>query len=191
MANFPVGKSKARAGSVVAIAVALGLGLAACSSDEGATPSTPSPKAPTASGATASPSAASQIGQPVTVGNFTYTFQSVKSIGKTLSTDEGESEAQGEFVVVTMTVKNNSGSAQNVTASDFTAVTAGNHAVEAQENDSVIANGSNPAFREGIGAGKSAEVKLVFDFSPTLKTPVTQMLIKEPGSTKTVTVQLA
>ena len=157
MANSPVGKSKARAGSVVAIAVALGLGLAACSSDEGATPSTPSPKAPTASGATASPSAASQIGQPVTVGNFTYTFQSVKSIGKTLSTDEGESEAQGEFVVVTMTVKNNSGSAQNVTASDFTAVTAGNQAVEAQENDSVIANGSNPAFREGIGAGKSAE----------------------------------
>ena len=138
-----------------------------------------------------SPSAASQIGQPVTVGNFTYTFQSVKSIGKTLSTDEGESEAQGEFVVVTMTVKNNSGSAQNVTASDFTAVTAGNQAVEAQENDSVIANGSNPAFREGIGVNKSAEVKLVFDFSPTLKTPVTQMLIKEPGSTKTVTVQLA
>ena len=191
MAKLFIGTSRVRAASLAALALTAGLGLAACSSDQGGTPSTPSAKAPTSPSAAASSAAASEIGKPITVGNFTYTFESVKSVGKTLSTDEGESMAQGEFVVVTMKVTNNSGSAQNVTASDFTAVTAGNQAVEAQENDSVIANGTNPAFREGIGAGKSAEVKLVFDFSPTLKTPVTQMLIKEPGSTKTVTVRLA
>ena len=187
MQSFGVGTSRPRSLAIATIALAGGLALAACSSDSGSAPSTPSVKSPTSE--TAAPATeGSQLGQPVTVGSFTYTIESVKNIGKTLSSDEGESLAQGEFVVVKMAVTNNGSAPANVVASNFTATTANGQAVQAQENDSVIANGTNPAFRQGIGAGKTEQVSLVFDFSPAPKSPVTQIEITDNGETVAIKI---
>lgn len=188
MQSFGVGTRRPRSLAIAAVALAGGLTLAACSSDSGSAPSTPSVKAPTSE--TAAPATEdSQLGQPVTVGSFTYTIESVKNIGKTLSSDEGESLAQGEFVVVKMAVTNDGSAAANVVASNFTATTANGQSVQAQENDSVIANGTNPAFRQGIGAGKTEQVSLVFDFSPAPKSPVTQLEITD--GVQTVAIKVA
>lgn len=183
---------RSRTISVLAVVAAAGITLAGCSSGSGSSPSTPTPKDPTeTSAAPASPQASGAIGKPVTVGSFTYTIESVKAVGKTISSAQGESLAQGEFVVVKMKVKNDSGSKQQVLASNFSAVTANSQAVEAQENDSVIVNGTNPAFRDGIAPGQTADVALVFDFSPAPTTPVNQVLIKDPATNQTVTVRVA
>lgn len=119
---------------------------------------------------------------------MTYTVESAKNIGKKLSSDEGESMAQGEFVVITMKVANNGSAPANVVASNFTASTASGQSVQAQENDSIIANGTNPAFREGIAAGKAEPVSLVFDFSPAPKSPVTTLVITDGGQSATITL---
>ena len=119
---------------------------------------------------------------------MTYNVESSKNIGKKLSSDEGESMAQGEFVVITMKVTNNGSAPANVVASNFTASTASGQSVQAQENDSIIANGTNPAFREGIAAGKTEPVSLVFDFSPAPKSPVTALVITDGGQSATTTL---
>ena len=187
----PLTSTRARILSATVIAAAAGIALAGCSGS-GTPLSSPSPKDPTS--ASAQPSAAvatGQLGKPVTVGSFTYTIESVKPVGKTLSSAEGESMAQGEFVVMKMKVKNNATSKERVVASDFSAVTANSQAVEAQENDSVIVNGKNPAFRDGIAPGQTADVALVFDFAPAPTTPVSQIIIKDSKTGQTVAVQVA
>jgi len=189
MRKFGVGARHPRSLAIVTLAITAGVALAACSSDSGTDASTPSAQSP--SSATTAPAPATtgnQLGQPVTVGSFTYTIESVKNIGKTLSSDEGESLAQGEFVVVKMAVTNNGSAPANVVASNFTASTANGQAVQAQENDSVIANGTNPAFRQGIGAGKTEQVSLVFDFSPAPKSPLTQIEITDNGQAVAIKV---
>lgn len=183
--------TRARIVSATTVAIAAGITLAGCSGS-GTPLSSPSPKEPTT--ATAQPTgvvASGQLGKPVTVGSFTYTIESVKPVGATLSSAEGESMAQGEFVVMKMKVKNNATSKERIAASDFSAVTANSQAVEAQENDSVIVNGKNPAFRSGIAAGQTADVALVFDFSPAPTTPVSQIMIKDSKTGQTVAVQVA
>lgn len=188
MQKLGVGRARSRSVVIAAVAVAGGLAIAGCSSGGDAASSTPSATPPSANTSAATPGG-SQLGTPVTVGSFTYTVESVKNIGKTLSSDEGESLAQGEFVVIKMQVTNNGSAAANVVASNFTATTASGQAVQAQENDSVIANGTNPAFRQGIGAGKTEPVSLVFDFTPAPKSPVVQLAITDTG--QSATIQLA
>ncbi len=190
MRKIPANPLKRRPQLIVTTAllfsISIGVGLASCTSDDSTAPSTPSAQSPSTA-ATAAESG-SKLGKPVTVGSFTYTIESVKNVGKKLSSDEGESLAQGEFVVVKMTVKNNGTAPANVLAANFTATTSGGQSVVAQENDSIIANGTNPAFREGIVAGQTQPVSLVFDFSPATKSPVTQILINDGGQSVSVKV---
>lgn len=185
-----VSSTRSRTLSIVAIAAAAGIALAACSSGSSSDPSTPSPKTPQTTADPTQPTTGGQIGKPITLGSFTYTVESVKNVGKNLTSDEGESMAQGSFVVVTMTVKNNGKSKQKLKASNFSAETANAQAVQAQENDTIIANGADPSFRDGIAPGQTATVKLAFDFVPPPTTPVTKVVIKDPASTKSVVIDV-
>lgn len=182
-----------RAGIAALACGAIGLTLAGCSSNsEGPSPSTPSVKVPTSEPASPSTTAGgSDIGKPITVGSATYTVESVKNIGKDLTSPEGESQAQGAFIIIKMNVANTGSSTLTVDPANFTAVAGNGQSVQADFNDSLIANGKDTVLTAGIPAGKTSPVSLAFDFSPAPKAPITQLVIKEPGTSNTVTVKLA
>ena len=131
-----------RAGIAALACGAIALTLAGCSSNSEARPrprhrSRSPPRSPPHQ----APLRGSDIGKPITVGSATYTVESVKNIGRT-SPPEGESQAQGAFIIIKMNVVNTGSSTLTVDPANFTAVAANGQSVQADFNDSLLANGS-------------------------------------------------
>jgi|SRR5450756_655451 hypothetical protein len=139
-------------------------------------PATPSPTAtkPTAAPTTKAPAqAAAKIGTPVRDGKFEFTVTGVKAGAASVGDQYVGKQAQGQFVLVTVRVRNIGDKAQTVADSNQHLYDAGGRRFDTDTMAGIYANGAgSQVFITPINPGNSINGTLVFDV-PAGTTPTT------------------
>lgn len=164
--------------AVVTVAVFASLGEASSSGDgssssggtsasEAPADSSTSEDAPADEGAAdGAPAADFGIGQPAPDGKFEFTVSGVECGKKKVGGDMLNEKAQGQFCLVTMSVKNVGDEAQTFDAGSQKGITSAGATVDADGTASMYANDDGNSFLEEINPGNSLkDIVVVYDIA--------------------------
>jgi Domain of unknown function (DUF4352) len=150
------------------------IGIAAVSSVDTSTDSDAS--APTDEAAAGEPTAGEEakpkpagIGMPVRDGNFEFVVEQVKCGVKQVGSQYLNEKAQGQFCLVSMTVKNVKDESRTFDASSQYAYDADGRKFDADGTASIYANENHQTFLEVINPGNSVSGVVVFDVPANVK----------------------
>ncbi|MFG1674640.1 DUF4352 domain-containing protein [Micromonospora sp. NPDC049282] len=170
---------------IVGALVALGCG--AGTSDD-ATTSSSGGKAETGAGQGGDTPKTAKIGQPARDGKFEFTVKSAKcGVAKVGSSALG-AKAQGQFCLVTITVKNIGKKAQLLDGSSQTAYAANGTEYSTDTEAGLYANQEQSTFFEEINPGNQVTGVFVFDIPKTVK--LTRLELHDSAFSGGVTVAL-
>ncbi len=129
------------------------------------------------------------MNQPVRDGEFQFTVTKVANGGKSVGAKYVEEKAQGEWQLVTMTVKNIGTTAQLFNASDQKAFGTGEATYSASSLGSIAANGTvDSGFLTEINPGNSVSGQVAFDVP--VGTVLTKLELHDSMFSGGVSVQL-
>lgn len=173
----PAPKKKSKApliigGIALGIVVLCGIGIAATAgsgSDKTSDSTSVATNGTTATTTADAPSA--KIGTPVRDGKFEFVVSSVEPGQQSVGDNPYLTEkAQGQFVVVAITVKNTSDKPQSFSPTNQKLFDTSNRSFESDSMAQIALGGSDIPVWDNINPGNTVNVKLVFDM-PTDATP--------------------
>lgn len=139
---------------------------ASTTTDSTATTGSESTESTAAPSATSPPSTLVGLNAPARDGQFQFVVSGIECGATTLGGDVINTEAQGQFCLVSMTVKNVGDEARVFDAGWQKATSATGASYSADSGASVYANEDGRAFLEGINPGNQVTGVVVFDIPP-------------------------
>lgn len=129
------------------------------------------------------------LNEAAQLGPLSYLVSQVSDLGNTLESPEGGSITNGTFVAATVRAQNSAAAPYRLDPTDFTATTSGGDTIKGNLNDSIVANGNDPAFNRPIANGAVVVGQVVFNFPKPPKGEVSKITIRDSsGGTVIVTV---
>lgn len=117
-----------------------------------------------------------KIGTPVTDGKFEFTVKSIECGKSSVGANQYMTkEAQGQFCLLNISVKNTGDAAQSLFSSNQKLLNAQNQQYAADDTATMYASPNSNAWYSNINPGNSVEGSIVFDI-PKDQTPVTAEL---------------
>ncbi|WP_213013550.1 DUF4352 domain-containing protein, partial [Paractinoplanes toevensis] len=131
---------------------------------------------------------AGQLGKPIVDGKFQFTVTGMRCGLDQVGSEPVSDRAQGEFCLVSITVKNTAGTAETFLDSSQQATDASGNVYSVDSGAGIFANGESSVFLEQINPGNSVKGKLVFDVP--VGTKLTSVVLHESMFTAGVKIPL-